>query len=312
MSLRELVGDPNRLVLTGEAPTTDGGSVEAYGRRVAEMARWVDAMNATDNTAAHAHASNVAVAIALRQLGIEPILQVVCRDKNRIACQADILGAALHGIENVCCLTGDDVTAGDEPEARRVFDLDGPQLVRVATGLGEGRTLSGRRLDPAPRLLVGAVENPAAPPVEHRAERAAKKIRAGARFLQLQICYASRALERFVAALHELGHTSRVALIPAVVLVRGPRALRFMGERVPGIVVPDDVIARVERAADPAEAAYELALEQARYALSLPGVRGLHLTDFRHDGAISRLCYDLGIAPREERAAHAHRPELAV
>ncbi len=312
MSLRALIEEPGRLVLTGEAPATDGGTVGEYGARVAELARWVDAMNATDNTAAHAHASNVAVAIALRQLGIDPILQVVCRDKNRIACQADILGAALHGIENVCCLTGDDVTAGDEPEARRVFDLDGPQLVSVATGLGEGRTLSGRLLDPAPHLLVGAVENPAAPPVEHRAERAAKKIRAGARFLQLQICYQPTVLEGFVAALRRDGLTERAAIIPAVVLVRGARALRFMNDRVPGIVVPDETIARVEQAADPAEAAYELVLEQSRHALSLPGVRGLHLTDFRHDGALSRLCHDLGITPKEERTAHAHRPELTV
>ena len=121
-------------ILTGEAPAIDGGTLDVFTERIAEMAQWVDAMNATDNTAAHAHASNVACAIAIAQAGVEPILQVVCRDKNRIACQADIVGAALHGVENVCCLTGDDVTAGDEPEARRVFDLDGPQLISVATG----------------------------------------------------------------------------------------------------------------------------------------------------------------------------------
>ena len=312
MTLRELVDAGDRPILTGEAPATDGGTVAAYGARVAEMAGWVDAMNATDNTAAHAHASNVATAIALHQLGIEPVLQVVCRDKNRIAIQADILGAALHGIENVCCLTGDDVTAGDEPEARRVFDLDGPQLIRVATGLARGRTLSGRQLDPAPSLFVGAVENPAAPPLAHRTERAAKKIRTGARFLQLQICYHPERLERFVAALAEDGLTDRAAVLPTVVLVRGARALRFMHDHVPGIDVPAATIARVEDAPDPAEAAYELVLEQARHALALPGVRGLHLTDFRHDGALSRLCRDLGLSTKEERAAHAHRTQLTV
>jgi methylenetetrahydrofolate reductase (NADPH) len=310
--LRELVEAGDRPILTGEAPSVDGGSLEAYHERIAEMAVWVDAMNATDNTAAHAHASNVAVAIALLGAGVEPVLQVVCRDKNRLACQADIVGAALHGVENVSCLTGDDVTAGDEPEARRVFDLDGPQLIRVATGLAEGRYLSGRPIDPPPRLFVGAVENPAAPPLEHRAERAAKKIAAGARFLQLQICYHPERLRRFVEALAAEGLADRAALLPTIVLVKGARALRFMDERVPGISVPAETIARVEQAADPAEAAYELALEQAREALSLPGVRGLHLTDFRHDGALSRLCRDLGIPTKEERAAHAHRSQLAV
>jgi methylenetetrahydrofolate reductase (NADPH) len=309
--LRALV-DGDGLILTGEAPTVDGGGLEAFGRKVSEMAEWVDAVNATDNTAAHAHASNVAVAIALHQLGIEPVMQVVCRDKNRIAIQADLLGAALHGVENVCCLTGDDVTAGDEPEARRVFDLDGPQLIRVATCLAGGSTLSGRSVDPPPVLFVGAVENPAAPPVDHRARRAAKKVLAGARFLQLQICYHPDRLERFVASLHADGTTARVALLPAIVLVRSARALAFMRDHVPGIDVPAETIARVEQADDPGEEAYELALEQARHALSLPGVRGLHLTDFRHDGAVSRLCRDLGIPPTKERRAHAHRAPLPV
>ncbi len=165
---RDLVEAGDQLVLTGEAPAIDGGTLEVFNGRIAEMAQWVDAMNATDNTAAHAHASNVACAIAIAQAGVEPILQVVCRDKNRIACQADMVGAALHGIHNICCLTGDDVTAGDEPEARRVFDLDGPQLIRVAAALSRGHYLSGRKLDPAPPLFVGAVENPGAPPLDYR------------------------------------------------------------------------------------------------------------------------------------------------
>lgn len=310
--LRDLVEDGESTILTGEAPTVDGGDVAAFGERVSEMASWVDAVNATDNPAAHAHASNVAVAIALAQLGVEPVLQVVARDKNRLACQADIVGAALHGIENVCCLTGDDVTAGDEPEARRVFDLDGPQLIRVASGLSEGHYLSGRPLDPAPRLFVGAVENAAAPPLHHRPSRAAKKIAAGARFLQLQICYHPDRLESFVGGLHEEGLTERAAVLPTIVLVRSARALSFMHLNVPGIDVPAATIARVERAADQAEAAYVLALEQAEHALSLPGARGLHITDFRHDGAVSRLCRDLGIPEKEERRAHAHRAQLPV
>ncbi len=310
--LREIVETSDRLVLTGEAPSVDGGGLDAFNERIAEMAHWVDAMNATDNTAAHAHASNVAVAIALARAGVDAVLQVVCRDKNRIACQADIVGAALHGVENIRCITGDDVTAGDEPEARRVFDLDGPQLISVATGLAHGRYLSGRAIDPPPRLFVGAVENPAAPPLDHRPERAAKKVEAGARFLQLQICYYPERLRGFVEALGEHGVASRAAILPTIVLVKGARGLAFMDRGVPGITVPPETLARVEQASDQGEAAYELALEQARQALALPGVRGLHLTDFRHDGSISRLCQDLGISSKEEREAHAHRAQLPV
>jgi len=310
--LRELVEAGEEPILTCEAPAVDGGDLDGFASRVAEVVRWADAVNATDNTAAHAHASNVSVAIALLRVGAEPILQVVCRDKNRLACEADIVGAALHGVENVCCLTGDDVTAGDEPEARRVFDLDGPQLVRVATGLAEGHYLSGRAIEPPPRLFVGAVENPAAAPLDYRPLRALKKIEAGARFLQLQICYYPDRLEAFAAALAADGRAAGVALLPTIVLVRGSRQLEFMDANVPGISVPPETIARVRRAADEAEGAYQLALEQARHALSLPGIRGLHLTDFRRDGALSRLCADLGLAPREEREAHAHRSAVGV
>jgi methylenetetrahydrofolate reductase (NADPH) len=311
-SFRELVEAGDRLVVTGEAPAIDGGTLDMFHERIAEMAQWVDAMNATDNTAAHAHASNVACAIAIAQAGVEPILQVVCRDKNRIACQADMVGAALHGIHNVCCLTGDDVTAGDEPEARRVFDLDGPQLIGVATSLSRGRYLSGRTLDPAPPLFVGAVENPGAPPLDHRPRRVAKKVAAGARFLQLQICYHPDRLERFVEELERQGLAAQAAILPTIVLVRGAKALAFMDRKVAGIDVPAATIEQIGRADDQAEAAYRLGLEQARHALSLPGVRGLHLTDFRHDGALSRLCRDLDIPLKEERREYAHRPQLTV
>lgn len=310
--LGDLIDAGDRLIITGEAPVIDGGTLTDYEAKLAELAPWCDALNATDNTTAHAHASNVAMAIAMMRLGVEPVLQVVCRDKNRIAQQSDIIGAALHGVENISCLTGDDVTAGDEPEARRVFDLDGPQLIRLANSLAEGRYLSGRTINPAPKLVIGAVENPAAPPVEHRAQRATKKILAGARFLQLQICFHPERLEAFVSALHAQGLTERCAILPTVVALKSARPLRYIDESVPGISVPAATIRRVSDAKDPAEEAYKLLLEQARHALSLPGVRGLHLTDFRKDGTIMRLCNDLNIHLRSERATHAHDAALTV
>ena len=310
--LRELVESGVTPIITAEAPLVDGGDLDSFAAAVEEVGRWADAVNATDNTAAHAHASNVSVAIALARCGIEPVLQVVCRDKNRLACQADMVGAALHGVENICCLTGDDVTAGDEPEARRVFDLDGPQLVSVAAALASGRYLSGRAIDPAPSLFVGAVENPGAPPLEYRPVRARKKAAAGARFLQLQVCYHPDRLEAFVADLERDGTASRVAILPTILLVRRAGALEFVDGSVPGISVPAETVERVRAAGDQAEAAYELALEQARFALALPGVRGIHLADFRRDGSLGRLCTDLGLTPRTEREGHEHRSALSV
>ena len=160
-----------RLVLTAELGAVDN-DLDSVARYLEPMAPYLDAVNATDNTSAHAHPSALALAIAIKAHGVEPVLQLVCRDRNRLALQSEIVGAALHGIENICCLTGDDVTAGDEPEARRVFDLDGPQLLATARGISEGRYLSGRPVVPAPHLFLGAVENPGAPPFEHRVERA--------------------------------------------------------------------------------------------------------------------------------------------
>src|SRR6267378_6701810 len=188
-----------RFVVTAELLTVNSGGLDAVHELFAPYEEYVDAVNATDNTAAHAHASPLAVAIALQQFGMEPIMQLVCRDRNRLALEAEIAGAALHGIENICCLTGDDVTAGDEPEARRVFDLDSTQLVALARAMARGTYLSGRKIDPAPRLFLGAVENPAAPPLDYRVDRALKKVRAGARFLQLQISFRPEQLDRFMA-----------------------------------------------------------------------------------------------------------------
>src|SRR3954447_19506019 len=137
------------FVVTAEMPTIDGGGYPEIQRQLAPMKAWVDAVNATDNPAAHAHAPPLAVAIALKDCGVEPVMQLACRDRNRLNLQAEIVGAAMHGIENISCMTGDDVTAGDEPETRRVFDLDSPQLIAVAKGMAEGRYLSGRVLLPS-------------------------------------------------------------------------------------------------------------------------------------------------------------------
>ena len=294
----ELITKTKEQVFTAEFPVIDGegfAKVEKYAKR---LKPWFVAVNATDNTAAHAHASNVASAIAMKMYGIEPIMQVVCRDKNRLAIQADIGGASLHGIENICALTGDDVTAGDETEARRVFDLDGPQLVRLATTIGRGEYMSGRKIEPAPHLFVGAVENPSAPPFEYRVQRVAKKVAAGARFLQLQISYHPDRLEKFCQGVVAAGLDRHVALLPTIVLIKGVRPLKFMNDKVPGISVPQDVIDRVEKASDQAEEAYQQTLEFSKHALSLPGVRGLHVTDFRHDDTLDRLMTDLGRTPR--------------
>jgi methylenetetrahydrofolate reductase (NADH) len=295
-------------VVTAELSAIDGGGVAEVERLLAPMRDWVDAVNATDNTAAHAHASPLAVSIAMRHAGVEPIMQLVCRDRNALALQADIVGASMHGIENILCLTGDATTAGDEPDATSVFELSGTELVGLARGLSEGRYRSGRPLDPAPRLFIGAVESATPPPIEDRVTRAATKAQAGARFLQLQISFTPELLEEFVAQSAAAGVTA--ALLPSITLLGSSRGLRFMDEKVFGVDVPAATIERVAAADDQPAACLDLAAEQARHALSLPGVAGLHLISFRKDDAIAQLCQRLDLAPAAERE-HAHHSAIS-
>jgi methylenetetrahydrofolate reductase (NADPH) len=312
MSILERKIAAREFVVTAELPVIDGGGHAEIMRQLAPMKAFVDAFNATDNPSAHAHCSPLAVAIGLLQAGVEPVMQLTCRDRNRLALESELIGAAMHGVQNICCLTGDDVTAGDEPQSRRVFDLDGPQLIALARILESGRYLSGRSVGPAPHFLVGAVENPGAPPLDFRVRRAAKKAQAGARFLQLQLCYRTELLERFMRDAYDSGLSERLALIPSICILRSVGGMRFVATKVPGIDVPPEIVARVERAADPEAECFEIAYELAAHALTQPGVAGLHFISFRKDAGIAKLCTRLGIPPRVERESNGYSAPLAV
>jgi methylenetetrahydrofolate reductase (NADPH) len=312
MSNLERKLDAREFVVTAELPVINGGGHAEILRQLEPMRPFVDAFNATDNPSAHAHCSPLAVSIGLQQCGAEPVMQLACRDRNRLALESELIGAAMYGIENICCLTGDDVTAGDEPEARRVFDLDGPQLLAVARVLERGRYLSGRAIDRPPHFLLGAVENPGAPPFEYRIRRAAKKAMAGARFLQLQIGYRPELLERFMSAATDTGLSERIALIPSICILRTVGGMRFVATKVPGIDVPPETVARVEQAQDAEVECFDIAYELATHALAQPGVAGLHFISFRKDAGIAKLCKRLGIPPRIERDSNGYSASLAV
>jgi methylenetetrahydrofolate reductase (NADPH) len=300
------------FVVTAEMPVIDGGGQEEILRQLEPMRAFADAFNATDNPSAHAHTSPLAVSIGLLGAGAEPIMQLVCRDRNRLALEADLMGASMHGVENISCLTGDDVTAGDEPEARRVFDLDSIQLIALARALDRGHYLSGRAISPAPHFFVGAVENPSAPPLEVRVRRAAKKALAGARFLQLQLCYRPELLQRFLHDAHDTGLSQRLAMIPSICILRTVGGMRFVARHVPGIDVPPQTLARVEQAADAESECFEIAYELASHALKQPGVAGLHFISFRKDAGIAKLCTRLGIPPRLERETNGYSASVAL
>lgn len=302
-------------VLTAELPVRDGASPELVAEPVAALAAaGVDAIGVTDNAGAHAHASSLAVASLVRQAGVEPIMNLAARDRNRLALQADLLGAALHGIENVLCVTGDDVTTGDEPQARRVFDVDSPQLLSIAGTLQEGRFLSGRPIDPPPRFFLGAVENPIAPPLDYRAERAAKKVRAGARFFLLQVVFEIAPLAAFLEHAASFRLVEEAFFLPSICILGWAGQLRYVHEHVAGVSVPERLLDEVESL--PREAQAEWLLDRsaalAGAALALPGVSGLHLIPLGGPQLAVDLLGRLEPGALDPKEARGHRSRVEI
>ena len=291
------------FVVTAEMPTVDGADPSVVHRIAEGLRGRVDAVNCTDNSSAHPHLSSVAAGHLLLDAGVEPIVQLTCRDRNRLALQADLLGAAALGVRNVCLMTGDDVTAGDHPEAKPLYDLDSIHLIRTARILrDEGVYLSGRKLEHPPEYLIGAVENPFAPPLELRPMRLGKKIEAGAELIQTQICFDLPRLRLFLARAGDLGLLGLVPILVGVFVPRTARALRYLRDEVPGIDVPEEVLARMEAA--PADrqpdVGVAIATEIVQGVRELPGVRGVHLMAIRNEEGLHRVIEGAGLLPRPE------------
>lgn len=302
-----------RFAVTAELNPPDSADPQAVYDRALVLASVCDAINATDASGANVHMSSVGVCALLTRAGYEPVLQMSCRDRNRIAIQGDLLGAAAMGVRNVLCLTGDSVQAGDQPEARPVFDLDSMTLLRTARILrDEGRFLSGRRLEMPPRFFLGAAENPFAPPVDFRPLRLAKKLEAGADFIQTQFCFDVPRLRRFMQAIVDLGLPERVFILVGVGPLRSAKAGEWMRSQVPGVSIPDEVIDRLRRA--PAERQREegkrLCVEIIQQVREIPGVHGVHVMAYRQEELVAEIIEDAGLLPR--RRAASRRPRERV
>lgn len=291
------------FVVTAELGTIDSADPSAIRRAAGPLRGVADAVNCTDNSAAHVHLSPVAAARSVIDSGLEPIVQFTCRDRNRLALQSDILGAAALGVRNVECMTGDDVSAGDHPEAKPIWDLDSLHLLRIARTMRDrGMYLSGRRLQGPPVFFLGAVENPFAPPQDFRPLRLGKKIEAGAEFFQLQIVFNLDRLRAFMARAVDLGFHEHAFILPSVCVPRSARALRYLRDEVPGIDVPADVLARLERALPERQAAesIRMALETVAAIREMPGAAGVHLIAIKWEEAIVRVAEGAGLLPRPE------------
>jgi methylenetetrahydrofolate reductase (NADPH) len=294
------------FVVTAELQATDGSDPQSVYRLAELLQGHVDAVNCTDNSAAHPHVSPVAAAHLLLDRGIEPIVQFACRDRNRLALQADLLGAAVLGGRNVCLMTGDDVTAGDHPEAKPIYDIDAVHAIRIAAIMRDrGTYLSGRPLDEPAPFFIGAVENPFAPPLEFRPMRLGKKVEAGAEFVQTQIVFNMPTMRLFMARLEDLGLLERTFVIPSVYVCRSAGAARYLRDMVPGNDVPDHVIDRLEGVPPDRQAEEGLAIAREIVAdlREISGVAGVHLISIKGDEAIVRLVEEAGLHPSRREAA---------
>jgi methylenetetrahydrofolate reductase (NADPH) len=293
-----------RFAVTAELDAPDSADPQAVYDRALVLSSVCDAINATDAAGANVHMSSVAICALLTRAGYEPVMQVSCRDQNRIAIQGNLLGAAAMGVHNVLCLTGDGVRTGDHPEAKPVFDLDSISLLRTARILrDEGRFLSGRKLEAAPRLFLGAAENPFAPPYDFRPLRLGKKVEAGADFIQTQYCFDVPRFESFMARVRDLGLHEKVFILVGVGPLRSARAAEWMRSNVPGVVIPDALIERLKGVPSNRQRAEgkRICVEIIQQVRRIPGVRGVHVMAYRQEELVAEIIEETGLLPRRGR-----------
>jgi methylenetetrahydrofolate reductase (NADPH) len=278
------------FAVTTELAPPDSADPEDVYKRARVFNGYVDAINATDGSGANCHMSSLAVCALLTRVGYAPIMQISCRDKNRIAIQGDILGGAAMGVCNILCLTGDGVQAGDHPQAKPVFDLDCVSLLDIARTLrDEHHFQSGRKITFAPRVFLGAAENPSGLPYAWRPQRLAKKVAAGAQFIQTQYCYDLPLLRTFMDQVEALGLIGKVFILVGVGPLRSAKTAEWMRKNVPGMHVPDALITRLAGAADQAREGRNICIELIQAIREIRGVSGVHVMAYRQEESVPEI-----------------------
>jgi methylenetetrahydrofolate reductase (NADPH) len=284
------------FAVTTELSPPDSSDPEEVYIRARVFDGYVDAINATDGSGANCHMSSVGVCALLTRAGYASVMQVSCRDRNRIAIQGDVLGAAAMGVANILCLTGDGVQAGDQPEAKPVFDFDAVTLLdTLSTMRDEQRFLSGRELTSPPHVFLGAAANPFVPPYEFRVERLAKKIAAGAQFVQTQYCFDIPRLRTFMSQVTEHGLADEVFLLVGVGPLASAKAAEWIRSNVPGVHIPDCIITRLRGAAKQRQEGKRICIELIQQLREIPGIDGVHLMAYRQEEAVAEIIDASGV-----------------
>lgn len=299
-----------RFAVTTELAPPDSADPAQVFERASVFDGYVDAINATDGSGANCHMSSVAVCGLLTRAGYSPIMQISCRDRNRIAIQGDLLGASAMGVANVLCLTGDGVQAGDHPQAKPVFDLDCISLLKLAADMRDQATFqSGRKLDVAPAVFLGAAANPFAPPLDWRPHRLAKKIAAGAQFVQTQYCFDIDILKNYMQRVRDMGLHEHVFVLVGVGTLASARTARWIRQNVPGVHIPENIISRLEGASDQRAEGIDICIELIQQCREIDGVRGCHIMAYRQEQHVPDIIRRSGIL--DDRRAAANRRRIA-
>jgi len=295
----EKVLESGRFAVTAEAGPPKGTSAAVVQRKGELLRNCCDAVNVTDNQTAIVRMSSLAGCVLLKQLGTEPVMQMVCRDRNRIAVQSDVLGAVALGISNILCLSGDHQKFGNHPTAKNVFDIDSIQLIQTLKNMrDEKKFLCGEDISGEVPLFIGAVANPFADPFDFRVVRLAKKVKAGADFIQTQAIYDVAKFTEWMKMVTDRGLDKQVHILAGVIPIRSAGMARYMRDYVSGVSVPDEVVARMEQAESAKEEGARIVLEIIEQLKEISGVHGIHIMAVGWEDIVPEIVEKAGLLPR--------------
>ncbi|MBU1342377.1 MAG: methylenetetrahydrofolate reductase [Proteobacteria bacterium] len=287
-----------KFVVTGECGPPRGANKAVIDKKIKLLNGYVDAVNVTDNQTAIVRMSSIAASAHLVAAGLEPVMQMVVRDRNRIAIQSDIMGAYSLGIKNILCLSGDHQKFGSQPDAMNVFDIDSVNLIRTIKDMRDiGRDMSGFELDVAPQMFIGAAANPFADPFEYRVIRLAKKIDAGADFIQTQCIYNVDRFKEWIRQANDQGLTENVYILGGVTPLRSAGMARYMKNKVAGMDIPEEIIQRMDGVdkKNQADEGIAICLETIEMLKEMTGVHGVHIMAIEWEDAVGRIVNQAGL-----------------
>ena len=299
----EKILSQGHYAVTSEVGPPRGSDPEDITKKAELIKDYVDAINITDNQTSVTRLCSLAACIHLKLMGLEPVLQMVVRDRNRIALQSDILGAASFGINNILCLSGDHQIFGDNPQGQNVFDIDSMQLIQLVRLMrDEGKFLGGDEIKKPPNMFVGAAANPFADPFEIRVPRLAKKAAAGVEFIQTQCIYNLDKFELWMKEARDRGLHEKVHILAGVTPFKSAGMAKYMKNRVPGMDVPDDVVKRMSDTPKEkqAEEGIKICIESIQRLKEVEGVRGFHIMAIEWEEKVAEIVQQAGLHPRPQ------------